>query len=922
MKKFIKSLVVVMVVVLTLAAFTACKFGFEEAKTTTTTTMTTTPPTCEHTGGAATCAAAAVCEKCGESYGEKLPHSTIEREGIDATCTEEGMTAGSFCSECGEVFKSQEVIPALGHTEVVDAAVSADCVNAGKTEGKHCSVCEEVLVEQEEVPALGHTEVVDAAVSADCVNAGKTEGKHCSVCNEVLVAQKDVAALGHTEVIDAAVAADCVNAGKTAGKHCSVCNVVLVAQEVIASLGHKDENGDFECDVCQLDLCTDHIPADAIEENRVESTCTVAGSYESVVKCSRCGEEISRETKALPLAAHTEEVIPAVDPDCVNKGLTEGKKCSVCGITTLAQEEIAALGHAYTTTYTWAEDNSSCTITKTCANDEAHNIVETAAVNEVKLDVTATKVTYTYTAGTQTKTVEADVTLVNNIATINAPAIAGRVASHDYVEFGFHDATATYAFIIYYSEVDVWDGTSVSTSLSGSGTAEDPFLIESAADFAYFAGQINAVAGAAGVNYKVHTFKDQHFKMTKSIDLNGANLMIGMHSGWNNYQCFAGIFDGNNCSIRGLAISNTSTSAALFGCIQKGAIIKNFSIYGTVNGKSTVGGAVAYLLGTADNITSYVTINATGGTIGGVIANAENKSSVVNGCVNYGNVTSSTYIVGGVVGSGGHIITNCKNFGNVQGGIEVIGGITGTTKAGGEISGCYNFGNVTTTATDKGMVGGIAGKCLKPISNCYNFGTITGVNTTGGICGSTDSEVKNSYNYGTVNATSWLIGGIAGAADVNANVIGCENHGNITSTGDCVGGIVGSSKATVSDCVNYGTIKGTGRSAGIAYYSSGTIANCVNNGNVIGGWDLGGILAWVGDGQSATIKNCTNNGDITGSWNNGGIFGLAHDNAGTVTITGCTNNGHIKSTTGGQISIAIKAVITECTENGSWTKAE
>ena len=66
-----------------------------------------------------------------------------------------------------------------------------------------------------------------------------------------------------------------------------------------------------------------------------------------VVYCSVCGVEISRETVTVPALGHTEEVIPAVEPTCTETGLTEGKKCSVCGEIPVAQKETAALGHEW-----------------------------------------------------------------------------------------------------------------------------------------------------------------------------------------------------------------------------------------------------------------------------------------------------------------------------------------------------------------------------------------------------------------------------------------------------------------------------------------------------------------------------------------------------------------------------------------------
>ena len=88
----------------------------------------------------------------------KLPHTVVEVEEVAATCTEDGKTAGSYCSACGEVLEGLEVIPALGHKEVVDKGFAATCTEDGLTDGSHCEVCGEALVAQEVIPAKGHTD--------------------------------------------------------------------------------------------------------------------------------------------------------------------------------------------------------------------------------------------------------------------------------------------------------------------------------------------------------------------------------------------------------------------------------------------------------------------------------------------------------------------------------------------------------------------------------------------------------------------------------------------------------------------------------------------------------------------------------------------------------------------------------------------
>ncbi len=145
----------------------------------------------------------------------------------DPTCTEDGKTvytATVTFEEKTYTNTKTEILPATGHTEVVDKAAAPTCTETGVTEGKHCSVCEDVLVAQQVIDALGHTEVIDKAVAPTCTETGLTEGSHCSACNEVLVMQNSVPAKGHTfGEWYVSQEANIYASGKMQRK-CSVCN--------------------------------------------------------------------------------------------------------------------------------------------------------------------------------------------------------------------------------------------------------------------------------------------------------------------------------------------------------------------------------------------------------------------------------------------------------------------------------------------------------------------------------------------------------------------------------------------------------------------------------------------------------------------------------------------------------------------------
>lgn len=73
-----------------------------------------------------------------------------------------------------------------------------------------------------------------------------------------------------------------------------------------------------------------HTPAAPVSENEDPATCIREGSYDEVVYCSECGEEISRTTKTISKTAHTLTLVNEVRATTTATGTKAHYKCSAC----------------------------------------------------------------------------------------------------------------------------------------------------------------------------------------------------------------------------------------------------------------------------------------------------------------------------------------------------------------------------------------------------------------------------------------------------------------------------------------------------------------------------------------------------------------------------------------------------------------
>lgn len=289
------------------------------------------------------------------------------------------------------------------------------------------------------------------------------------------------------------------------------------------------------------------------------------------------------------------------------------------------------------------------------------------------------------------------------------------------------------AFVLAFSLLPATAFAAEEPKPQGKGTADEPYLIGTAAELEWFRKLVNN-------SNDTDNHRDACAKLTADIDLKGVEWEpIGGNNGYVT-SYYAGQFDGNGKTISNFKITAAYNYAGFFSYVKGKAYIHDLEISGA-------------------SISS--TKNNAGGIIGTMIDGKVERCSF-DGEVE-GLFTNKGY-AGGIAGYLGNTdktspqITNCANFGSISAGYA--GGITGYAKNAKAISNCYNTGTVNGSTRSGGIVG--QNMYGVKITNCYNTGAIKGTGI-GAIAGFAGVKISNCYwtrpDVGRGNGTGEIIGG-------------------------------------------------------------------------------------------------------------------------------------------------------------------
>jgi len=257
----------------------------------------------------------------------------------------------------------------------------------------------------------------------------------------------------------------------------------------------------------------------------------------------------------------------------------------------------------------------------------------------------------------------------------------------------------------------------------GSGTAGDPYLIQTAEQFVEI-GRTPADWGSS-------------FRLVSDIDLSDYDQTtlqpIGrwVSQGNNANQPFHGSFDGGGKTIRGFRFKDMKAQYVGLFCYVTGDITDLHLVRPNVVADNMGVGALVGYLGSGGLSGCSVTGASVSGNeeVGALVGLVDGR---LYACWSTGSVTGARY-VGGLVGRiGSGTVVGSYSKAAVAGNDSVGGFVGGVSKELGLVDCCYAKGRVQGGIYVGGLVGQlVAGQVFR----CYSVGRVTGSQALGGLVG-------------------------------------------------------------------------------------------------------------------------------------------------------------------------------------------
>lgn len=296
------------------------------------------------------------CTVCQETKTEEIPatgHQHTEVRNVkEATCTKEGYTGDTYCTDCGEKLSDGKILPKKDHDYEIKDHKDATCTEDGYTTS-FCKNCGDEKKETIKATGHQHTEVRDAK-KATCTKAGYTGDTYCKDCGEKISSGEVIAKLAHTwDEGNITKEADCKETGVMTYT-CHKCGATKT--EDIPRTEHTWDEG----------------------EVTTAPTCTKPG-----VRTYTCSVCKATRTEVIKATGHLHiEIRNKKDASCTENGYTGDMYCKDCGALLKKGETIDALGHQWKETKrvepSYTEDGQIIYICNRCGEQKAETFEKLA----------------------------------------------------------------------------------------------------------------------------------------------------------------------------------------------------------------------------------------------------------------------------------------------------------------------------------------------------------------------------------------------------------------------------------------------------------------------------------------------------------------------------------------------------------------